>query len=155
VLKVSAQTIDASHWEWQKEQELRRRRNPAPSTSKTSDPNGKCGKPSTDNSSPKHGDSKKKKKGGRGNGGNSGGSFAQTSTPTTEKPYAKVLGPDGKLLPAEKARRLAENLCLLFGGKGHQSADCPKQKAAGRAATTSTSTPATATTPAATSQSGN
>jgi hypothetical protein len=28
VLKISAQSIDASHWEWQREQELRRARNP-------------------------------------------------------------------------------------------------------------------------------
>jgi hypothetical protein len=96
VLKVSAQTIDVSHWEWQNEQELCRRRNLAPTTPKTPDSGGK---PSADNSSPKHGDSKKKK-GGGGNGGNSGGSPTKTSTPASEKPHAKVLGPDGKLLPA-------------------------------------------------------
>jgi hypothetical protein len=149
VLKISSQSIDASHWEWQREQELRRARNPQPSA-KSSGTDGKS--TSNDSSTAQAGDSKKKKKkGGGGNGGNSGGSSAQTSSPSTsEKPYAKVLGSDGKLLPAEKARRLAENLCLLCGGKGHRSNECPKKKpAAGRAATTDSA----ASAPAA--QSGN
>ncbi len=161
VLKMSAQSIDASHWEWQKEQKLRHGRNSGPTPQKS----GNSDKPNTSenksggNSSTPQGDSrKKKKKGSGGNGGNSGGSPAQTSSSTSaEKPYAKMLGPDGKLLPAEKARRLAENLCLLCGEKGHRSNDCPKKRgAAGRAASTSTTTttPATTTPPAA-PQSGN
>ncbi|KAJ7624958.1 hypothetical protein DFH06DRAFT_908870, partial [Mycena polygramma] len=137
VLKISAQSIDASHWEWQREQELRRSRNPQ-SSSKPSGSDAKLtSTPTNDSSTAQSGDSKKKKKkGGGGNGGNSGRSPAQTtSTPPSEKPYASVLGADGKLLPAEKARRISENLCLLCGGKGHRSSDCPKKKsAAGRAA---------------------
>jgi hypothetical protein len=151
ILKISAQSIDASHWEWQREQELCRARNPQ-SSAKSSGTNGKS--MSNDSSTVQAGDSKKKKKkGSGGNGGNSGGSSAQTlSSSTSEKLYAKVLGSDGKFLPAEKARRLAENLCLLCGGKGHRSNECPKKKpAAGRATTTDSA--ASASAPAA--QSGN
>jgi hypothetical protein len=103
VLKISALSIDASHWEWRREQELRRARNPQTSA-KSLGTNSKS--TSNDSSMAQAGDSKKKnkKKGSRGNGGNSGGSSAQTlSSLTSEKPYTKVLGSDGKLLPTEKA----------------------------------------------------
>jgi hypothetical protein len=39
---------------------------------------------------------------------------------------AEKLGKDGKLTPAERARRLAHNLCLFCGGLGHTARDCPK-----------------------------
>jgi hypothetical protein len=39
-----------------------------------------------------------------------------------------VLGPDGKLLPAERMRRLREGLCLLCGRRGHSVKDCPRAK---------------------------
>jgi hypothetical protein len=149
-LKISAQSIDASHWEWQCEQELCRARNPQ-SSAKSSGTDRKS--TSNDSSTAQASDSKKKKKGSGGNRGNSGGSSAQTSSPSTsEKPYAKVLGLNGKLLPAEKARRPAKNLCLLCGGKGHRSNKCPKKKpAAGRATTTDLA----ALAPAPAAQSGN
>jgi hypothetical protein len=152
VLKISAQSIDASHWEWQKEQKLRHSRNPNPKTGTTDNKSGNQDNNKTGNSfTPNTTGESKKKKGGGGNGGNSGRSPAQTLT-SSEKPWAKMLGSDGKLLPAEKARRIAENLCLLCGEKGHRSDACPKKKSAsGRAA--STSAAATAP-PDATSQSG-
>jgi hypothetical protein len=57
------------------------------------------------------------------------------------------------LLPAEKARRIAENLCLLCRGKGHRSNECPKKKPAAGRATTTDLVPMSAPAPAA--QSGN
>src|ERR1700723_1045352 len=55
------------------------------------------------------------------------------------------LGQDGKLTPAERSRRFANNLCLFCGGVGHTAKDCSKAaKAKGRAAqvTSSDSKPA-------------
>jgi hypothetical protein len=149
VLKISAQSINASHWEWQREQELHQAWNPQ-SSAKSSGTDGKS--TSNDSSTAQAGDSKKKKKGSGGNRGNSGGSSTQTSSSlASEKLYAKVLGSDGKLLPAEKARQLAENLCLLCGGKGHHSNEYPKKPAAGRTANTDLAVSA----PAPAAQSGN
>lgn len=36
------------------------------------------------------------------------------------------LGSDGKLTPAERARRLANNLCLFCGNAGHRASECRK-----------------------------
>jgi len=36
------------------------------------------------------------------------------------------LGKDGKLTPAERIRRFANNLCLFCGGVGHIAKECPK-----------------------------
>jgi hypothetical protein len=80
---------------------------------------------------------------------------ATTPTPSTssdKKAIANLLGPDGKLKPEERQRRIDNNLCLRCGQKGHTVNDCPipgKPKPKGRAATT-TAAPA----PAAASGSG-
>jgi hypothetical protein len=77
------------------------------------------------------------------------------STPAAPATSAKntiahLLGPDGKLKPEERQRRLDNKLCLKCGEPGHTVNDCPhKSKPKGRAAT---ATPATA--PAAASGSG-
>jgi hypothetical protein len=66
-----------------------------------------------------------------------------------------LLGPDGKLKPEERQRRMDNNLCLRCGKSGHTVSNCPvtsKAKPKGRAATVS-STPSAAT-PAASSGSG-
>lgn len=54
---------------------------------------------------------------------------------------ADILGPDGKLKPEERQRRMDNNLCLRCGKTGHKVNDCPvvtKPKPKGRAATVST-----------------
>src|SRR6202021_3916032 len=44
------------------------------------------------------------------------------------------LGQDGKLTPAERSCRFANNLCLFCGGVGHTAKDCSKAaEAKGRA----------------------
>jgi hypothetical protein len=79
VLKISAQSIDPSDWEWQHEQELRWARS-SQTSAKSSGTDSKS--MSNDSSMAQAGDSKKKKKkGSRGNRGNSGGSSAQTLFP--------------------------------------------------------------------------
>ena len=36
------------------------------------------------------------------------------------------LGKDGKLTPAERQRRMDNNLCMFCGSPGHMVKDCPK-----------------------------
>ena len=64
---------------------------------------------------------------------------------------ADLLGPDGKLKPEERQRRMDQNLCLRCGKPGHTVNNCTvpsKAKPKGRAATVtpSTATPAAGTT---------
>jgi Retrotransposon gag protein len=58
---------------------------------------------------------------------------------TKSADLASKLGPDGKLSPAEKKRRMDNNLCLFCGEPGHRANACPKStssatKAKGRSA---------------------
>jgi len=69
---------------------------------------------------------------------------ATPTTPATsdKNSIAKLLGPDGKLKPEERQRRLDNKLCLRCGKGGHMASDCTiPSKAKGRAAT---ATPAAA-----------
>lgn len=63
-------------------------------------------------------------------------SSKKSSTSSTPKPndLGDKLGKDGKLTPAERTRRIANNLCLFCGLAGHRAADCKKAMKA-RAAT--------------------
>lgn len=67
-----------------------------------------------------------------------------SSSSTPSKPsIADVLGPDGKLKPEERKRRMDNKLCLRCGEAGHVVSDCPrvsKAKPKGHAATATTST---------------
>jgi hypothetical protein len=53
------------------------------------------------------------------------------STSSSEPAYKKHLGPDGKLNPEERQRRLDNNLCLFCGQGKHSAIDCPKRKKPG------------------------
>jgi hypothetical protein len=50
-----------------------------------------------------------------------------TSSAPSEN-ISSILGPNGKLTQAERARRMKEGLCMLCGRKGHTVKDCPKAK---------------------------
>jgi hypothetical protein len=72
-----------------------------------------------------------------------------SSAPAKPNPISELLGPDGKLKPEERKRRMDLNLCLRCGGTGHTVNNCPqtsKTKPKGRAATAapSPSAPVTA-----------
>ena len=143
LMKLSAQTIDASHWEWKREVGYRRSRtSQAPSAPPTSSKNnttvgssgGRTG--SSSSNAPKtnsSGGSSKDKKTSGGNSGNAGGSSGGSSS-SSDKPYANILGANGKLLESERKRRIENNLCLRCGQAGHRATDCPRRSAAGRAA---------------------
>ena len=47
--------------------------------------------------------------------------------PKPVSPLIKVLGPDGKLLPSERERRLQAGCCLYCGKADHQTSSCPKR----------------------------
>jgi len=68
-------------------------------------------------------------------------SAANTSNPGNKANISDMLGPDGKLKPEERQRRLDNNLCLRCAKAGHKVNECPvtsKAKPKGRAATVST-----------------
>jgi Ty3 transposon capsid-like protein len=48
-------------------------------------------------------------------------------TPKQTFPANQVLGPDGKLLPSERERRVQAGLCLYCGKPGHSTTSCPKR----------------------------
>jgi hypothetical protein len=151
-LKLSSQSIDNAHWSWLDEKKAKDQAarailgNQPRSTGNTASApsGGRSASASTSTTGNKStGDSRKGGSGG--NGGNSGGSPAQA--PASDKPWKKFLGSDGKLLPAERARRLAEGLCLLCGLSGHRADDCPKRRPA-RGTTTVPAADSAAETPA-------
>jgi hypothetical protein len=62
-----------------------------------------------------------------------------------------VLGPDGKLKPEERQRRMDNSLCLRCGKPGHKVNECPvtlKAKPKGRTATIASTSAATPAAPA-------
>jgi hypothetical protein len=74
-------------------------------------------------------------------------SGSSSSAPAKPNTISDLLGPDGKLKPEERKRRMDQNLCLRCGGSGHTVQNCPqssKTKPKGRAATTAPSTSAPA-----------
>ncbi|KAG8766865.1 hypothetical protein FRC15_006034, partial [Serendipita sp. 397] len=63
-------------------------------------------------------------------------SLAPPALPSTDKrstspDISSVLGPDGKLLPAEKKQRKEQNLCLFCGSPDHRHAQCPSAPSSG------------------------
>jgi len=79
-----------------------------------------------------------------------------SSSGTKPNSIADMLGPDGKLKPEERQRRLDNNLCLHCAKFGHTVPNCPiqsKAKPKGRAATVA-ATPNVAAAPATGTASG-
>ena len=58
---------------------------------------------------------------------------ADSSSKPNKPDLSKVLGPDGKLLPEEKARRKNNGLCMVCGSKGHFADKCLQRKDSARA----------------------
>jgi len=126
-LRALAQSIDGRYWE--REEETRRERSSHPSEKKAD-------KPQSQPSSSNQGNQNKNQK--KPFVPRESGSSSQNSEKKKSDLDDKI-GKDGKLTPAERARRFAHNLCLFCGGVGHSAKECPKSsssasKAKGRAA---------------------
>ena len=149
-LQTLVATLDQRHWERQSEVS-RDKKQAFPSSTKSSDTR-------SDNRSERSGTMPA-------NGNKTNGQQNQSRNRDQKKPASStssssfppkpagktntisdVLGPDGKLKPEERQRRMDNKLCLRCGEAGHVVSDCPrtsKPKPKGRAATASTApTPA-------------
>jgi hypothetical protein len=138
-------TLDQRHWERQSEISRDKRStsnaNPSTSQNKSSSSENRSDKPSShqgnNGSKPnpsghtKGKDQKKPAPAANANASNSGNKANSISD---------LLGPDGKLKPEERQRRMDNSLCLRCGKAGHIVPNCPvpsKAKPKGRAATVS------------------
>ena len=75
-----------------------------------------------------------------------------SSSGPAQKPWAKDLGPNGKLLPAIREERMKKGLCLVCGQFGHWADACPKASSSSKARAASIS--ASPASPASSSASG-
>lgn len=114
-----AQRLDARYWE--RKQEVNREQgsnkpNKTPNNSDKSSSKTNQSSSSSSNPQPKP------------NSGNSNNNSGQKPKNPEKKPtdLTDKLGKDGKLTTVERARRIANNLCLFCGGLGHSARDCPK-----------------------------
>jgi hypothetical protein len=120
-MKTLAHSIDARHWERNREKSRSEKNKPDNSKS---DNNQNSDKRKSD-------DSKKNK--------NKPENKEQSSSSGKSSALADKLGKDGKLTPTERQRRFDNNLCMFCADPGHKACDCPKStssasKAKGRAA---------------------
>ena len=148
-LRTTAQNVDNRHWERQAE----KKSNPGTgsgsgNTDNTTGGRNRRGNKSRQNSDKSNSDSANgggkgdsanqsgRRGSGSGSGQRSGGGKGQDRsqrTPNkdrdnqTPRPYDKHLGPDGKLKPEERARRLKNKLCLVCGKSGHFTDGCPER----------------------------
>jgi hypothetical protein len=151
-------TLDQRHWERQSEISRDKR-----SASATNPPHSQNKSTSSDNRND-HRSGNQNASGSRNNNNNQQsknkdqkkpqGSANASSSSSANKTnsIADLLGPDGKLKPEERQRRMDQNLCLRCGKPGHTVNNCPvpsKAKPKGRAATLTPSTAAPAAGPTA------
>lgn len=116
-LYSKCQEIDHRHWQRKTEQNREQR---TYNLSAFSSSTGQKLKSATSSSSLSDNKSDSKKDSGSDSRG----------APKEKPPYADKLEFDGKLMPAEKARRIIEKLCLFCDTSGHKAEDCNKRKAA-------------------------
>lgn len=132
-LRNLAQNIDARYWT--RRDEVAREnssRNAAPTRTSDSTSGNQSGgkKPSSNTSSS--------------SGSKNQSTSSSSSKSSSPKPYADKLGKDGKLTPAERARRIKEKLCMFCGGSGHIASECKKRPTPDAKARAATATPAKA-----------
>ena len=144
-MRLAAMQIDNRYWERQRERKRAGDRSSQPSSSKSDNtPNqGKGKKPNKPaQSSPATTANAPSKQ------LNKPASFAPQAASSSSRPtptsIADKLGRDGHLKPAERQRRLDNNLCMLCGSSSHALPDCPKRQLS---ATPSTSSANPAPTP--------
>ena len=113
LMKHLAHSIDARHWERQREKSRAGKgKSDSKSDGKSDKPDDKKGSSSNNNNSKGKNNNKKNDK-----SASSSGNSASLSD---------KLGKDGKLTPAERQRRFDNNLCMFCGGVGHTAKDCTK-----------------------------
>ena len=146
-------TLDQRHWERQSEINRDKRQSSAntsvshnKSSDNRSDQRAESRQPASANSSkPSNSQNQNRNKDQK----KPAPSAATSSAPAKPNPISELLGPDGKLKPEERKRRMDQNLCLRCGGSGHTVHDCPqtsKTKPKGRAATAASTSTASAAT---------
>src|SRR6202041_943850 len=115
MLKALAQSIDGWYWEW--EEETRREHGNQPSDRKNDKPQNQASSSSNNNNNNNSNNNKNKNK-----KPNSSNNRLASQNPERKKTdLGEKLGQDGKLTPAERSRRFANNLCLFCGGGGHRT----------------------------------
>ena len=113
-LRTKAQALDLHYWECKDEERF-----------KTNTQSSSTNKPaSTSTSSASQSSSKSTM--------STSSTHTHSATPAdASKPkgpdLSKILGPDGKLLPAEKERHRKNNLCLICASKDHHAKQCPSR----------------------------
>src|SRR6202040_1473529 len=128
-LKALAQSIDG--WYWEREEETRRERGNQPSDRRNEKLQNQASSLSNNNNNTNNNNNNNKNK--KPNSSNNGSASQNPERKKTD--LGEKLGQDGKLTPAERSRRFANNLCLFCSGVGHTAKDCSKAaKAKGRAA---------------------
>lgn len=152
-LQTLVATLDQRHWERQAEISRDKRANnqqkPAENRPDRGQQSSNPAKPNQQQQQAKGKDQKKP--------ASAAASSSSTNTKTTTNSIADVLGPDGKLKPEERQRRLDNKLCLRCGNTGHVVSDCPitsKPKPKGRAAKAAAAAAASTASPATTPASG-
>ena len=130
MLKALAQSIDGRYWE--REEETQWEHGNQPSDRKNNKPQNQASSSSNNNNN-NNNNNKNKNKNKKPNMNNNGSASQNPEKKITD--LGEKLGQDGKLTPAERARRFTNNLCLFCGGVGHTAMNCSKAtKAKGRAA---------------------
>ena len=151
-MKTLAHSIDARHWERQREKS---RTTSDKSSNTNSGNNNKSDKKtnssnsnsSNNNNSSNNSNNKSNKNSGPNNHNNKNDKSDKSKS--ASNPLADKLGKDGKLTQQERQRRFDNNLCMFCGNAGHTASNCNKasasaNKAKGRAAqVTTTATDAT------------
>jgi hypothetical protein len=150
-------TLDQRYWERQSEiKRDNKSSNPQKSSDKADNrPNNRSGTPQTNDSRSNGQQQQSKNRDSKKPAATPAASSSSNSGNKTNS-ISDILGPDGKLKPAERQRRMDNKLCLRCGQAGHVVHDCPrtstpKPKPKGRAATAAI---APATSPATTPASG-
>ena len=146
----AAQRYDNRYWEYETERKRQRAAQsgqPRSSNSNSNQGSSNSGSGSQSQSGRQNQKSNSNNSGSSSSKTSSGGSGGSGSSSGSGKPAPAKLGPDGKLTPEERQRRIRLNLCLFCAKPGHRASECPRSTshaAKARASQASTAAPAAA-----------
>jgi hypothetical protein len=132
-LRKQCMRLDNRYWARENEKRSRNSESRSSQSSNNNKPSGSSSSNTTNNNNNRSISSGDRNSSNRNNSGRFQSTSTTTSTSTSTldkagskpaKPHAKLLGPDGKLLPAERERRKKNGLCMFCGKPGHESANC-------------------------------